>query len=170
MDEAALALLTARSTGRVVLAVSGDVSLVGRGRRRRRLGTAGHDFGLVIRRVFRGIAHLVPFVTLLSLSLDGELDLAQLLPKPVGLLLQRGSLVLFSLRQLGGLFGFDARSGGEFLLSLCNESRNIADATPGNEVSDDTSGQEKTSDCLLEGFLTDEFGECLLLSLIIFRL
>lgn len=131
MHEAALALLPTSSAGREIFAVSGDISLVGRGRRsRHRFGTARHDFWLIIRGVFRGISHLVTLVTLLSLPFDGKLDFAQLLPQSIGLLLQRGSLVLFSLRQLGGLFGFDARSGGKLLLSLCNEGRNIANAEP----------------------------------------
>lgn len=132
MNEAALALLPASSTSRVIFAVPGNIGLVGRGRRsRHRFGTARHDFWFIIRRVIRGISHLVTLVTLLSLSFDGKLDFAQLLPQSISLLLQRGSLVLFFLRQLGGLFGFDARSGGKLFLSLCNESRNIANAEPG---------------------------------------
>lgn len=132
MNEAALALLPAGSTSRKIFAVSGNISLVGRGRRsRHRFVTARHDFWLIIRGVFRGISHFVTLVTLLSLSFDGKLDFAQLLPQSISLLLQRGSLVLFSLRQLGGLFGFDARSGRKLLLSLCNECRNIANAKSG---------------------------------------
>lgn len=94
------------------------------------MSAAGHYFWLIIRRVIRGLSHLITFISLLSLPFDGKFDSSQLLSQSIGFLLQRGSLVLFFSRQLGGLFGFDARSGGKLLLSFGDKSRNIANTKP----------------------------------------
>lgn len=94
------------------------------------MSAARHDFWLIVRRVIRGLPHLITLITLLSLPLDGKLDSSQLLSQSIGFLLQRGSLVLFFSRQLGGLSGFDARSGGELFLSFGDKSRNIANTKP----------------------------------------